>query len=591
MVLNFIKLLRRCHSLAHLYGQQKLYGVFLIFLLNGFFQAVGVASIFPFLALASDPARMRRSSPGQAVLAHCPPMTDNQLLVAVGILSMAILVVSNLIALLTEFVRARYAAGFGHWLRCALLDQIVSRPYSYFIKTNSSVLAQKVIPDVMTFIQNVFMPLTDVASRTLTLLFLITAALVANPGIALGAALLFGLSYPLVFLWVRPRAHEAGQGFRQHNLAQHIATQELLTGIKPVLVHGKASEFVRRVKFHSSQIGPLTAKVSIFSNGPRYLIEPVAFGSLVAIVIVLAGRGLPFTNILPTIAVLALAGYRMLPNVQLLYLQLSNVAAFAYTLKEIESEIRDPESFGKNTPTKISPAAGSAVPEKISFRKAIRLENVTFAYPGGQPPVLNGFSLEIPRFHSIGIAGMTGSGKSTLVDLILGLHRPSGGCLKVDDLVITDPLVPAWRQMIGYVPQDIFLLDDTLAANIAFGIEPNLVDPAQLRRAAQAAQILDFIEGELPEKFLTQVGERGVRLSGGQRQRIGIARALYHQPEILILDEATSALDMRTEAAVMQTIRALQGSITMIIIAHRLTTLEGCDAVAEIRKPPVAVAA
>ena len=584
MIAKFFDLLRRCYALAALYGRRKLFLLIFFFLANGLFQAVGVASIFPFLAIASDPNRFRQSSWGQAFLAHVSIPGDGQLLVVAGIAAIALLFASNLMMVLSEFFRAKYTYGFGHWLRCSLLDQVVSRPYDYFLNTNSAILTQKLIPDVMTFIQNVFVPITDSISRVVMLAFLVLAAFFASPAIALGAAAMFLMYYALVFWWIRPRAQLAGRGFQEHNRGQQIATQELLGGLKPILVHGKSAQFVGRVKAHSAEIAPLNCRSSFYSNVPRYLIEPVAFGSLVAVVVFLAWRGKPFTNILPTIAVFALTGYRMLPNVQLLYLVFSNIAAYGYTLGEIESVITEVSTLGQTNFSHAHDSQPEEMARKVSFQQVIRLVDITFRYSGSRNPVLSNFSLEVPRNHSVGIMGVTGSGKSTLVDLILGLHHPSSGCLMVDDTEITEELIPAWRRLIGYVPQDIFLLDDSLAANIAFGIPCEQVNPVQLRRAAQSAQILDFIENELPQKFSTPVGERGVRLSGGQRQRIGIARALYHQPDILVLDEATSALDGQTEAAIMQTINALQGSITMIIIAHRLSTLEGCDSIVEIRK-------
>jgi len=267
---------------------------------------------------------------------------------------------------------------------------------------------------------------------------------------------------------------------------------------------------------------------------------------------------------------MAFAGYRLLPALQLLYIQLVTVAANQYTLKQLEEEMLNIEE--ETVPTK--PAMTPSVPA-LSFQGELRLENIAFQYPAANTPVLDGFSLTIAKNESVGIAGPSGSGKSTLVDLILGLHIPQSGQICVDSEPLTGKNMAAWRQMIGYVPQDIYLLDETIAANIAFGVDQ--ADPAALREAALGAQILDFIENELPQGFQTTVGERGVRLSGGQRQRIGLARALYHRPQVLILDEATSALDHQTELAVMETIHRLQGTLTIITIAHRLSTLERCD--------------
>jgi ATP-binding cassette subfamily C protein len=348
---------------------------------------------------------------------------------------------------------------------------------------------------------------------------------------------------------------------------------QFLHGIKTVMVHGKGRYFMNKALEHSAKIGDFQAKIPIYSNGPRYLIEPVAFGSLMAIVVVLAVQGKPFSDILPNLTVMAFAGYRMLPALQLLYGQLITISSYNYTLVHLEQEILDMENRELAQVSEGYPVA------PLVFDREIRLEHLGFQYPGTSAPTLNDFSLTIRKNESVGIAGPSGSGKSTLVDLILGLHVPQTGRICVDDTPLTLVNMASWRQIIGYVPQDIYLLDDTIAANIAFGVDEAKVDPAALREAAQGAQILEFIERELPQGFQTTVGERGVRLSGGQRQRVGLARALYHRPQILILDEATSALDNQTELAVMETIHRLQGTLTIITIAHRLSTLERCDRV------------
>jgi ABC-type multidrug transport system fused ATPase/permease subunit len=293
---------------------------------------------------------------------------------------------------------------------------------------------------------------------------------------------------------------------------------------------------------------------------------------------VLAVQGRPFSDILPNLSVMALAAYRLLPSLQLLHSQLVTVAANSYTLGELEQEI------GTMERETCSSRLLSARSEPLTFNREIRLDHLTFYYPNPESPILDDFSLTIFKNESIGIAGPSGAGKSTLVDLILGLHHAQGGRILIDGVPLSEKNITSWRQMIGYVPQEIYLLDESLEANIAFGIDPSAVNQDSLREAAKGAQILDFIQKELPQGFQTLIGERGARLSGGQRQRIGLARALYHHPQVLILDEATSALDHETEHAVMETIYRLQGTRTIITIAHRLSTLERCDRVLKIEK-------
>ena len=263
---------------------------------------------------------------------------------------------------------------------------------------------------------------------------------------------------------------------------------------------------------------------------------------------------------------------------QLLFGQLVLVSSNNYTLSQLEAEIFDIES------DRFSIAASRSSEQSLTFEREICLQDITFQYAAAAAPTLEHFGLTIAKNESIGIVGPSGSGKSTLVDLILGLHTSQSGIILVDGIPLGHGNMTAWRRMIGYVPQDIYLLDETIAANIAFGVDPQEIHLDALRKAALGAQILDFIENELPHGFDTTVGERGVRLSGGQRQRIGLARALYHRPQILILDEATSALDHQTELAVMETIHQLQSTLTMITIAHRLSTLERCDRIVGLKE-------
>ena len=560
------------------YGRLKLFGVMGLILFNGLLQLVGVSSVFPFFALAADPERIRRSQFGGWLLHFLPPMDTNHLLVVAGSFAIAMLLLASLGSLVSEYLRIRYAYGFSQWLRGRLMRSYAERPYYFFLQNNSAALNQR-IQDIHSFTINVLLPLGEVLTRIVMICLMVGMVFFVQPLIAMGALIIFGGFYLLAFLWIRPRTHIISQMIKTHNVGFWKNTNQFLHAIKTVFVHGKSRFFIEQALKHSVNTTKYQCLIPVYSNGPRYLIEPVAFGGLVGIVVVMALRGSPFSDILPNLSVMALAGYRLLPALQLLFGQLVSVAANRYTLTQLEEEIFDIEEE-----TASSPLATTLRALPISFQRTLRLENVTFQYSGAAAPLLENFNLTIAKNESVGISGPSGSGKSTLVDLMLGLHQPQAGTIKVDDVPLTPKSLTAWRQMIGYVPQDIYLLDDTIAANITFGVEPKGVDPAALREAAMGAQILEFIEHELPQGFETIVGERGVRLSGGQRQRIGLARALYHRPQVLILDEATSALDHQTELAVMETIHRLQGTLTIITIAHRLSTLERCDRVIHLKE-------
>jgi ABC-type multidrug transport system fused ATPase/permease subunit len=327
------------------------------------------------------------------------------------------------------------------------------------------------------------------------------------------------------------------------------------------------------------------ARVPIVANSARYLIEPLAFGGLVLAIIVLAARGRDFSDILPNLGVMAVAGYRLIPTLQLLYGQVTQFTSMRYSLDEVFEEFAAAEQKEGSD----NAAILLRKPRPIQWQDAITLNAVSFTYPGTNRPVLDRFSVTIQKNTSIGFIGPTGSGKSTLIDLLLGLHRPSSGQVLVDGQPLTPGLIPSWQATIGYVPQEIFLIDDTITRNIAFGVPDNEIDDARLQEVCVMAQILDFIETELRDGFQATVGDRGVRLSGGQRQRLGLARALYHRPSLLLLDEATSALDTATEAKLLEALRSLTGKLTIVMATHRLSAIGGYDELIDLGNKPAAI--
>ena len=402
--------------------------------------------------------------------------------------------------------------------------------------------------------------------------------------IALSAAIGLGGFYLITFRLLARKRREVDENLRTHATGFYLEAHQMLGGIKPVKVHRAEEHFLARFAGHSAVLAKMGARVAIL-NSARYLVEPLAFAGLVVAVLLLAAKGRDFSDILPNLGVMALAGYRLLPSLQLLYGQLTQVSSMRHAVDEVYDEFVEAETDGSVSPAISSDALARARP--FRWDDSITLREISFRYPGASRPVLDEFSLSIAKNSSLGVIGPTGSGKSTFVDLLLGLYQPTAGEILIDDDPLTPALVPAWQASIGYVPQDIFLIDDTIARNIAFGLPDTEIDPARLREACLTAQLLEFIETELPDAFDTIVGERGIRLSGGQRQRIGLARALYNGPSLLILDEATSALDVATEAKLLEALRSLAGKLTMVVAAHRLSAIAGCDKVVDLSNKSV----
>ena len=585
---NVADLIRRVLFLARTYGRAKLFFIFSLSLAQALFQVIGITSIFPFLAIAADPDRIRRSHFGTRFLSLFPPMENRQLLLVAGIIAIAGLLVSNAVNLLAEYVRTRYTQNFGHWLRVRLLRRMASQPYTYFLQRNSGELLKKILSDVASYTNGVLLPLLDTVARVFTAALVLATLFLVQPVIAVSAAIGLGGFYVTIFRLLARKRREVDENLRISVSGIFREAQQMLSGIKPVKVHRAEEHFLNRFARHSAVIAQTNARLPIFSNSARYLVEPLAFGGLVVAVLLLAARGRDFSDILPNLGVMALAGYRLLPSLQLLYSQLTQISSVRHALNEVYDEFAAAETDKSIPPEIISDALAPARP--LRWSDAIVLREVGFRYPGASRPALDGLSLTIPKNSSVGVIGPTGSGKSTLVDLLLGLYHPTAGEVLIDDRPLTPELVPSWQASIGYVPQDIFLIDDTIARNIAFGLPDNEIDPARLREACAIAQLLDFVEAELPDGFDTNVGERGVRLSGGQRQRIGLARALYHRPSLLILDEATSALDMATEAKLLDALRSLAGKLTMVVAAHRLSAVANCDQLIDLATDIAAVA-
>ncbi len=564
-------LVRQVLTLATPYGKRKLLAVASISVVQGFFQVIGVASIFPFLALASNPEKLTDSSFAK----YLPDWSSDQILIAAGCLAIAMQFLSNGINLLSDFVRANYARNYCNWMRSGLLTEMISRPYSNFLNQNSSVLLKKVSTDVVQYTYDVLLPLLDSFAKLVTVTFLLATLLWINPVVAVIATSLFGSFYFLVFRNLATLRRKTSDGLKTANRGIIQEAQHLLAGIKAIKVHRAELSFLEAFSIHSSSQAYHIKWRPVFQNGPKYLVEPIALGVLVGIVLFFIARGESLAKLIPALGVMAAASYRLLPALQGLYGQITAVSSQRHSLEEVYGEfISNGVSVQKVRANKES---RFSTPDPLRWNNTLELRDVSFLYQNSRIAPIEGLSFELEKNCSLGILGPSGSGKSTLVDLILGLLCPTSGRVLIDGKELTSKNVREWHAGIGYVPQEIFLPDKTIEANIAFGVAEEMVDHSRLREVAEMAQILSWIENELENGWQTSVGERGVRLSGGQKQRIGLARALYHSPSLLILDEATSALDIATEAEVMGAINNLRGEITIIIVAHRLSTIESCD--------------
>ena len=547
--------------------RRRFYQLLVLIMLMGLLDMAGVASILPFLAVVSDPA-MITGNPTLAMLYGWSGLTTpDAFLILFGLLVFGFVIFSLGFKTLTLYAIARFSQMRNHSISTRLLASYLSQPYVWFLNRHSADLGKSVLAEAQSLVGGVLIPAMRLLAQTVSLSFLVILLILVNPAVALTATLGLGGAYVGIFLTVRRYLVRIGKTRLAANKARFQIAQEVMGGIKEVKLMGLEAAYLTRFRQPSRAMAASTASAQIVGELPRHLLEGIAFGGMIALVItLLLKEGGNLADILPVLGVFAFAALRMFPAVQQIYHALTLMRSSGMVLDAIHRDMMAMQG------TPAAPAAPA-----LHLRRQLDLDGVHYAYPQAESAALKGLSLSITANTTVGIVGGTGAGKTTAVDVMLGLLVPQAGELRVDGVAITPANLRSWQNSVGYVAQQIFLIDESVAANIAFGIAPEAIDMAAVERAARVANLHDFVMRELPQGYLTAVGERGVRLSGGQRQRIGIARALYHDPDVLLLDEATSALDNLTERAVMEAVHNLGHDKTIIMIAHRLTTVRDCD--------------
>jgi ATP-binding cassette subfamily C protein len=548
--------------------------LFLGVLFMAFLEILSIGAVLPFLGVATDPTVVE-TNPWLAWAFESLGFTGtNGFLIALGLLAFLLLLLSNLALMATIWAISRFTFGRAHNLGLRLLTHYAGQPYAFFLGRNSAALGSNILTEVEQVTQGVMMAALNLLTRAVVALAIVALLLVFDPLLALLISVVLGGAYALTFVAVRQRLTEMGHERLAANTARFKAVSELFGAIKDIKLMGREPALLRAFAQPSRVFNRNRASASVIGQLPRYLLEVIAFGGVILIAVYLLARGGSLPELIPVLGLYAFAGYRIMPALQLMFLASTQLRFSTAALDNLHRDLAGWRPDGYLRSAMVEPSGAA-----LALKHELELDRVTFTYPGAAGPAIRDVTLTIAANTTVGFMGPTGAGKTTLVDVILGLLRPEDGELRVDGMPLTDGNLRDWQRGIGYVPQHIYLSDDTIAANIALGIPPAEIDGAAVRRAAAIAGIDRFIEDELPAGYATVVGERGIRLSGGQRQRIGIARALYHDPSVLVLDEATSALDNATEAAVMDAIQALAGQRTILIIAHRLSTLDVCDVV------------
>ena len=535
----------------------------------GLLEVIGVTTIVPFMAVVISPELVNENIYLSQAYNFFNFQSVDEFIVFLGVILISALLISNAFQALMTWAITYFTNMQAARLSVRLLESYLMQPYSFFLLRSSSDLGKNVLREVGRVTNGVIMQSLQVASKIIIVLFLFSLLIFVNPIIAISAAILLGGVYAVIFILAKLKLRNIGIATTKDNFALYKALNEALSGIKYIKLHGSEKIFVNRFLFPIVQIAKYQSTQILIGSLPRYLLEVIAFGGVVAIIIsLIAINSGANSEVIPLISLYVMAGYRLLPAFQQIY---SGVSTLKFNIPAFELLIHE---FSNSSNEKNEQVNQPALP----FREKLQIDKLNFTYEGSETQVLNKLDLTIYPNTTVGLVGLTGAGKTTLIDIILGLLTPESGVISLDGTEINNQNKLAWQKNLGYVAQSIYLTDDTIIANIAFA-EPS--DEISFEKAIEAAKMANLHEyiTTLPDKYETLVGERGVRLSGGQRQRVGIARALYHNPKILVLDEATNALDNITENVIMDAIYNLSHKMTIILIAHRLSTVKECDVI------------
>lgn len=568
-------LVRLWHHLGRRHRAQ-FFVLLALMLVNAVAEVVSLGLLLPFLGVLTAPDRVLAHPLAAAAMSKLGAVSAEELVLPLTVAFIAAVLLSAAIRMVLLWATTRFSLTAGVALSCETYRKTLYQPYLVHVARNSSGVISGLTYKINTVVFGVITPVLVLISSVVLLVAIVTTLIVVDPAVALAAAATLGIAYGLITWMTRKRLARNSQRISDGQTQLVKTLQDGLGGIRDVLLDGNQPVYCQIYRQADLPLRQAQCNNTFISQSPRFVMEALGMVLIAGLAYALSLRAGGIASALPVLGALALGAQRLLPALQQAYSAWQSIAGNRDSLADVV-ELLDQT---------VLPELSGPAPPPLQLRREIHFQAVRFRYSPSSPWVLAGIELSIPKGSRVGFVGSTGSGKSTTLDLLMGLLTPTEGRLLVDGQAIEGHLVRAWQRTIAHVPQSIYLADATLAENIAFGVPRDLIDMRRVRQAAEQAQIADFIE-ENPVGYDAAVGERGVRLSGGQRQRIGIARALYKQASVLVLDEATSALDTATEQSVMMTIDSLDRDLTILMIAHRLTTVQRCDMIVELERGKV----
>lgn len=555
--------------LLSLNDQRGIKFLLILLIISAFLDMAGIASILPFMMVLSDLSLLKTNFLLNFLYEKSKLFgvkNEVDFLFILGLLVFVLLVISLSFKAYETYFRTRFIQNLGYSISKRLMERYLFQPYHWFLNRHSSDFGKIILSETDFIIASGFSRILEIIARGMIVIVIIILLLFVDMQLTFITFSFLGISYLIIFFFIRKYLNKIGAKRLKNNQTRFATVGEAFGAIKTIKVGSLEHAYINEFSIAARIFAKTTASATAISLLPRFFLEAVAFGGILLIMLIFVSKNGSFVEILPVASLYIFAGYRLLPSLQVIYSSIAQLTFVRPSLDKLYNDVKNIKKSNEKIDNNI-----------LTLNKSIRLKNISFKYPETQRLAIDNVSLSIFSGSKVGFVGSTGSGKTTIIDLILGLLQPQKGNLIIDKTVISSQNFRSWQRSIGYVPQQIYLSDNTIASNIAFGLETKDINMDQVEKVSKIANLHEFVISELPNKYLTTIGERGIRLSGGQLQRIGIARALYHDPKVLIFDEATSALDNLTEKAVMDTINNLNKDITIILIAHRLDTLKDCD--------------
>lgn len=563
--------------------EKKRAGILMILILiMSVFDMLGIVSIYPFLVVLTNPELIQTNNILKSLFEISNSYgveTAKQFIFFLGILVFLVFTFSLAFKGITNFFLLRFVMMREYSIGRRLVEAYLAQPYTWFLNKHSADLGKNILSEVNNVTDRVLAPFINLIAQFAIIILILIILLFINAKIALISFFGFGTGYFIIYLVVNKKLKNIGISNVQRNKERALILLETFGAIKEVKMGGLEKVFMKRYDLPAVLYAKGYSLATILSLIPRFAMEGLGFGSMLIVILYLMTILDNFSIIIPILSIYAVAAYRILPAIQQIYTSISTIRYSQPAIDLLYSDM---------TNMKIKREVHENNQDEIQLKKEIKLNNLHFKYPASNKFIFKNLNISIKANTSVAFVGKTGSGKTTLIDLIIGLLEPYKSKLIVDDKEINNSNVRNWQKLIGYVPQQVYLADDTITNNIAFGVNKENINMKKVEQVAKVANIYDFIINELSLGFETPVGERGVRLSGGQKQRIGIARSLYFSPKVLVLDEATSALDSITERVVMQGLKNISDQMTILTIAHRINTVKNCDVIYLLEKGIIA---